>query len=56
MVKILESKRLTYLQGSKGDFWHGCCHSCNRAVSVAGVIGDDGLCDMCRSRGNTAWW
>jgi len=41
---------------SPGTIWKGCCHSCNRAVSVAGPIGDDGLCDECRKKGLTPWW
>ena len=36
----------------RSNIWKGCCHSCNRATSVAGVIGDDGLCDFCRRKGN----
>ncbi len=37
--------------GSIKNIWKGCCHWCNRAPSVAGKIGDDGLCDMCRKNG-----
>jgi len=36
--------------------WKGCCHWCNRAPSVAGEIGDDGLCEWCRKNGRQAVW
>ena len=31
--------------------WKGCCHWCHRSKSVAGKIGNDGLCDYCRENG-----
>ena len=31
----------------------GCCHYCHRAPSVAGQIGDDGLCEFCRMNGRS---
>ena len=35
----------------RSDIWKGCCNSCSRATSIAGVIGDDGLCNYCRRKG-----
>jgi hypothetical protein len=36
--------------------WKGCCHHCGRGTSVAGPIGDDGLCEFCRRNGRVATW
>ena len=48
----LETKGHKYIRG----IWRGCCHSCNRASSVAGLIDDEGLCTFCRDKGHKAWW
>jgi len=49
-----------YLNLTEGEtirgIWRGCCHYCNRATSVAGLIGDDGLCSFCYHEGYKAWW
>ena len=36
--------------------WKGCCHWCNRGSSVAGEIGDVGLCELCGRNGRLATW
>ena len=28
--------------------WYTSCHWCNRGTSIAGKIGNDGLCGFCR--------
>ena len=34
--------------------WYTCCHWCNRGTSIAGKIGNDGLCSFCRKKGRIA--
>ena len=48
----LDSIKSDYIR----EIWRGCCHHCHRGQSVAGAIGDDGLCAFCRSKGNEPWW
>ena len=43
-------------QNEKISLWKGCCHYCNRGRSIAGKIGNDGLCSFCRENGRIATW